>query len=81
MFRPYVTIMLFVLLSGCSLGPAFVAGEPEGGVAAPRDAYCVSVARQRAQDAAYNGYGDDMQKRIYARSYADCVVGKEESAR
>ncbi|MDE1939552.1 MAG: hypothetical protein KGI68_11060 [Alphaproteobacteria bacterium] len=48
-------------------------------VAAGQDGYCASVAQQRARDAAYNGIGDDMQKQIYARTYADCVAWKTKS--
>ena len=39
-----------------------------------RNNACAAAAQQRAQDAGYNGYDRDMQKRIYDYTYTDCAA-------
>ncbi|MBU6299103.1 MAG: hypothetical protein KGJ79_00080 [Alphaproteobacteria bacterium] len=78
MRRLCVAAVLLTLLSSCSLVPS---SDTDGTAVASRGDYCTSVARLRAQDASYNGLDGDMQKRIYARSYADCVAAKNKLLR
>jgi hypothetical protein len=40
----------------------------------PGDAYCRSVAGQRAEDAKVNRLGTDIQNIIYRGTYKDCVA-------
>jgi len=35
---------------------------------------CLVVARQRAGDAAFQGFGDQSQKSVFDRAYNDCVA-------
>ncbi|HTF42864.1 MAG TPA: hypothetical protein VK641_03140 [Terriglobales bacterium] len=39
---------------------------------------CSIVAEQRAQDGALNGYNEDLQRRVFIDTYADCE--KQEAA-
>ncbi len=38
------------------------------------DAHCEAVARARAEDAAANGRGDDLQKAVHDGTYASCIA-------
>ena len=72
-----IAIICFCLL-GCSLIPGLGSDDTDNQQAALQyDESCVEVARQRAQDAGYNGYDRDMQKRIYEYSYTECVAGRK----
>src|SRR5579859_6335986 len=35
---------------------------------------CLAVARQRAGDAAFQGFGDQSQKSVFDRAYSECVA-------
>jgi len=77
----YITT-LFLWLSGCSSIPGLGSGNADRPLAgAQRDNSCATVAEQRAQDAAYNNYDRDMQRRIYDYSDAECVTAKKNSGR
>ena len=77
----YITI-LFLWLSGCSSIPGLGSNTADRPPAdARRDNSCATVAEQRAQDAAYNNYARDMQRRIYDYSYAACMTAKKNSGR
>jgi hypothetical protein len=82
MLRPVYMTILFLWLSGCGSIPGLGsnnADRPPAG--AQRDNSCATVAEQRAQDAAYNDYDRDMQRRIYDYTYAECVTAKKKSSR
>jgi hypothetical protein len=82
MLRQFAITALCLCLLGCGSIRWFEArntDKPQ--VAVQRDDSCGAVARQRAQDAAYNGYDRDMQERIYKDSYNECVAGRKQSDR
>ena len=82
MLRPLYITILSLWLSGCSSIPGLGsdrADRPPAG--ARRDNSCATVAEQRAQDAAYNDYDRDMQKRIYDYAYAQCMTAKKNTSR
>lgn len=57
-----------LLLTACESSPDMTADAAKG---AP-NAYCNRVAADQAQDAAYNGFGDNYQRAVYQRAYKDC---------
>jgi hypothetical protein len=82
MSRPLYISILFLCLSGCGAIPGLEsdnADRPQADV--QRDNSCATVAEQRAQDAAYNNYDRDMQRRIYDYTYAECVTAKRKPGR
>ena len=82
MLRSLNITILFLWLSGCSSIPGLGSGNADRPLAgAQRDNSCATVAEQRAQDAAYNNYDRDMQRRIYDDSDAECVTAKKNSGR
>lgn len=40
----------------------------------PPNAHCTALAKQRAQDAAYEGEDPDTQESVHERTYAECVA-------
>jgi hypothetical protein len=75
--------VVLILLAGCGTDtessrtssplPAeseAVAGHP----ISSRDAYCHSVARQRANDAWANGYGIEVENGVSVEAYRNCIA-------
>ncbi|MGD0192971.1 MAG: hypothetical protein ABSD74_19710 [Rhizomicrobium sp.] len=46
----------------------------QSSAASPGNAHCEDVAKSRAEDAAANGYDDDMQNAVHDGTYADCIT-------
>jgi hypothetical protein len=65
-------VIIAIGLSGC----ATQTNRPQ----AEESSHCDSVAATRANDAARNGYDQDMQKRIYDSSYQDCLNWSKKSS-
>jgi hypothetical protein len=40
----------------------------------PPNAHCMTLAKQRAQDAAFQGEDSDTQEAVHDRTYAECVA-------
>jgi hypothetical protein len=82
MLRPLYIATLFIWLSGCGSIPGLGSDHADRRPAdAQRGNSCTTIAEQRAQDAAYNNYDRDMQKRIYDYTYAECMTAKRKSSR
>jgi len=47
---------------------------PVAQAAASPSAHCTTLAKQRAQDAAFQGEDADTQESVYNRTYSDCVA-------
>jgi hypothetical protein len=82
MLRLFYISIFSLWLSGCGSIPwlgSDNSDRPPAG--AQRNGSCAAIAEQRAQDARYNNYDRDMQRRIYDYTYAECVAGKAKSGR
>jgi len=47
---------------------------PVAQAAASPSAHCTTLAKQRAQDAAFQGEDPDTQESVYNRTYSDCIA-------
>lgn len=64
--RKITSFLIILLLAGCS-----ATDQP---TAANADQACASFAAIRAQDAADNGYGSEVQRGVRDRTYKDCIT-------
>lgn len=60
-----------LVLFGCSSFP-----DADRTARSEPNPYCAEIARLRAQDAYYNGFGTDIQQRIRSEAYDSCITSK-----
>lgn len=57
-----------------SAGQTTTSDAPVAQAAVSPSAHCTTLAKQRAQDAAFQGEDSDTQEAVYNRTYSDCVA-------
>ena len=59
-------------------GPAALARRPDESTSLARtESTCKAVAQQRAQDLAFQGFGETTQKSVFDGTYRDCVSWRQ----
>ena len=80
-----IVIAAAISLAGCGGLDSYLYDDPPttsassaegsgGASAAPANAHCEALARQRASDAEPNGDDEDTEEAIYRFTYDDCVA-------